>query len=134
MVSDKLMSSTGHYAKPPVVTQPAISNNVPVANSSSSPNFLQHAVLLDENGEPTNEVVVLSQNGSGEYSIVEKKDHEESEFDANLIPKVEEEDLFQQQQGQTIIICQDNDPNQVCIATNINIFITVNHVIIKIEL
>lgn len=89
-------------------------------NTTSS---LQHAILLDEQGQPTNQLVVLAPNESGEYTIVERSTQNSNELDfvSNttnnyMIAKEEtnDNDAFQStQQNQTIIICQDEEGNQV---------------------
>ncbi len=76
--------------------------------------------MLGEDGLPTNEVVYLAPNEAGEYSIVDRTQNKDSsglEF-VNFTSEYDNDDSnFQQQEGQTIIICQDSEEHQnhVCI-------------------
>lgn len=88
-----------------------------MSSNSSNQNNLQHAVLLDEHGQPTDEVVVLQANDSGEYNIVERMPKESnsgldfvnlSSMEGTRNEDDQQESNFQQH-GQTIIICQDGD-------------------------
>jgi len=81
----------------------------------------QEAVILDEHGHPTQEIVYLTSNESGEMQVIERsqltlttQEEYHSSSQLSSIDKASDLNAYQQS-SQTIIICQDPETNQVSV-------------------
>jgi hypothetical protein len=91
-------------------------------NGSLQSQGYQQAVILDDNGQPTDEIVLLAPNDAGEFQVVERsggrdflqsQEYYSTSTTATSVSSEKGDGNTFQHQGQTIIICQDEEGNQM---------------------